>query len=159
MISQYYGDISRCKADAIVNAANGLGFMGGKLGRMIRFRGVAESLHYASEGLIEKEATAICRKRKIDLGDVFVTSAYSLPATYIFHAVTMRKPGQKSTMETIKKCLQNLLKTTIELQVSSVAVPLLGTGVGGLNKNEVQDLIYKELAQSDEVEWIIVAPK
>ncbi|CAI8942380.1 Macro domain-containing protein [Brevibacillus sp. IT-7CA2] len=157
MISIHIGDITHFEVDAIVNASNGQGFMGGLLGRLFHFHGVAESLHFATKGVVEKEARAICQVQKIEPGSVFVTSAYSLQARYVFHAVTMRKPGQKSTMETVKICLQNIVKEAQEFQVSSVAVPLLGTGTGRLDKQQVHELTCSELEKSPGINWIIVS--
>lgn len=57
-------DIALSKADAIVNACNGVGYMGGKSGIIKRRCGVAESIHYISHGTVEKLAKADCRKKE-----------------------------------------------------------------------------------------------
>ncbi|MDT3417151.1 O-acetyl-ADP-ribose deacetylase (regulator of RNase III) [Brevibacillus aydinogluensis] len=156
MISLVHGDISNCAADAIVNAANGQGFMGGWLGRLMKFQGVAESLHYHSRGVIEKEAKSFCKQSKIRLGDVFVTSAGSLRAKYIFHAVTMMKPGQRTSLETIEKCVQNIVKTASQYNTMRVAIPLLGTGTGRLSRDDVYHLMVSALKGHENIDWMIV---
>lgn len=50
------GEIAQAKADVIVNAANGCGWMGGKRCANVLRRGVAESLNFHAHGAIEREA-------------------------------------------------------------------------------------------------------
>lgn len=65
MIYYLKGNLINIKAELLINAANGRGWMGGLLGRFIHLKGVAEAIHYADhsiERLAKKEA-----KRNIDL--------------------------------------------------------------------------------------------
>lgn len=55
-------DIALSSADAIVNASNGIGYMGGERGIIIRGNGVAESIHYISIGRVEELSKAISSK-------------------------------------------------------------------------------------------------
>lgn len=58
-------DITRVKADILVNESNGIGFMGGLIGKYIKTKGVAEAIHYATKGAVEKEAKRACKKKQI----------------------------------------------------------------------------------------------
>ena len=62
MIIKINNGIALSTADAIVNASNGIGFMGGKSGLECRKKGVAESLHFISQGAIEPLAKTKCKK-------------------------------------------------------------------------------------------------
>lgn len=150
------GDISIVKADAIVNAANAVGYMGGWLGKHVRLRGVAESLHYATRGAIEQEARTVARKNKPSPGDVYITSAHALRATWVLHAVTMRKPGSRSSIEVIELCVDNIINECLRLGVHSLALPLLGTGTGRVNKQSVIDVYRTKLQKVEDVDVTVV---
>ena len=141
-----YGDICEAEQDIIVNAANGIGFMGGALGRYVKFSGVSENINYVTKGKVEREAVRKCLKHYLIgymPGDVYVTGGYNMKCKYIFHAVTMWFPGTFSTLKTIEKLLRKIVTQSRELGVKSIAIPLLGTGVGRLNHDEIMN-IYKE---------------
>ena len=147
-----HGDICETTCDAIVNASNGIGFMGGILGTMIRFSGVAESLHYLSGGKIEKAAKKACWKHSLlgfAPGSVFVTPAFGLNCEYILHAVTMRLPGTLSSLRTVRALLPKILEQARAMNLTSLAIPLLGTGTGHVSKERVLAL-YQEVFEAVE---------
>lgn len=157
MIAYFQGDITEARADVIVNAANGIGFMGGVLGRLFKFSGVAESIHYHTKGVVEREALKEVFRRRPWVGDVYVTSAANLEAKYIFHAVTMYLPGTLSSAKIIEKCLKNIICKAVEMKIHSVAIPALGAGTGLVKIHKVAWLYRKYLIDSD-MEFIIVDP-
>ncbi|MBX6378586.1 MAG: macro domain-containing protein, partial [Clostridia bacterium] len=79
------GDITRVAADAIVNAANGIGELGG---------GVAGAIRRAGGPQVQEEARRLYRQqgRPFPRGSVYVTGAGALAARYVLHAVTMEYP-------------------------------------------------------------------
>lgn len=130
MIQHVYGDIIDVQAELLINAANGRGWMGGLKGRFTLLKGVAESIHFADPS-IEKNAKHTAKKDRVQLGDVYLTGAGKLAFSKgILHAVTMNKPGQRSDLETIETCLNNIMKYCDENSINTVAIPLLGTGTG-----------------------------
>lgn len=139
------GDITKANVGAIVNASNGVGYMGGERGIDQKLPGVAEAIHYATKGTVEKEAKQACRKSKFlprylcghKPGEIFVTSAGNLNAVFIFHAVTMKYPGMKADEAVVGVLLRKIIDKARELGVRSIAIPLLGTGTGGLFKEKV----------------------
>lgn len=154
----FSGDISDVEAQVIVNAANRIGFMGGIIGRYFKDKGIAESLHYHTKGKIEKEARNYSWTHRLKRGDVYVTNAYNLKAEYIFHAITMTLPGTWSNIRVIELCLENLILLIKEKQIMSIAIPLLGTGVGGVPKDKVCQLYEEKLSNLQKVKIIIVDP-
>ena len=112
------GDITDFKADAIVNAANNKGLMGG---------GVAGALKRKGGKAIEDEAVKKC---PINIGEAFFTSAGALKARYIIHATTMDM-SFKTDETKIRDSFGNSLKVADELGVKSIAFPALGCGTGG----------------------------
>lgn len=147
-----YGDITRAKADVIVNSANGIGFMGGIIGRWFRLPGVAEAIHYATKGKVEKEARKKAKKvwwlpRILcghPAGECYVTSGGGLSAYWIIHAVTMPYPGMTTSTATVRSLLTAIIRESRMLGARSISMPLLGAGTGGLNEDEVLEL-YKEV--------------
>lgn len=158
MITYFQGDISDVKAESIVNAANAIGYMGGWLGKKIKHQGVAESIHYHTTGVVEKEARKVVWKTRPKVGQVYVTSAATLEATYIFHAVTMFFPGTISSLSVVEKCILSLLDTIKQYDVKSIAIPALGTGTGRVDKKEVAKLYKKYFSNQEELTIIIVDP-
>jgi O-acetyl-ADP-ribose deacetylase (regulator of RNase III) len=158
MITYFKGDISDVKAEAIVNAANAIGYMGGWLGKKIKHQGVAESIHYHTTGVVEKEAKKVVWKTRPKVGQIYITSAANLEADYIFHAVTMFFPGTLSSIATVEKCILSLLETIKQYDVKSIAIPALGTGTGQVDKEEVAKLYKKYFSNQEELTVIIVDP-
>ncbi len=111
-------DIAEFKADAIVNAANNKGLMGG---------GVAGAIKKKGGKTIEDEAVAKC---PIRIGEAIFTSAGSLKAKYVIHASTMGMDFKTDEVKIRNSCM-NSLRVADELGLASIAFPALGCGTGG----------------------------
>ena len=141
--------VENAHCDVIVNASNGSGYMGGKKSARVRCHGVAESLNFKTKGAIEKEARIAARRYKNipaslfghKAGTVFFTSSCGLDCKEVFHAVTVRRAGDRSKMYIIARCLEAIFTACEEKGYKSVAIPLLGAGTGGLPRDKVIDLI------------------
>lgn len=150
-----YGDICRSECDIIVNAANGIGFMGGILGWFVKFSGVSENINYVTKGKVEREARLKCLKHYLIgymPGSIYITKGYNLNCKYIFHAVTMWFPGTFSTIKIIKKILPQIVAEAKKRNLRSIAIPLLGTGVGHLNPDKVMNLYEMNFANNKDVD-------
>lgn len=150
-----YGDICETNCDAIVNASNGIGYMGGRTGVRKRLPGVAESIHYLSGGRIEAAAKEVCRAQGpmgFAPGSVFVTPAEGLGCRYIIHAVTMRLPGTLASFHTVEALLPGILEQARALGLKSLALPLLGTGTGRVSKDRVLALYREVFASVEDME-------
>jgi O-acetyl-ADP-ribose deacetylase (regulator of RNase III)/ADP-ribose pyrophosphatase YjhB (NUDIX family) len=111
------GDITVIEADAIVNAANNKGVMGG---------GVAGAIKKKGGKIIEDEAVKKC---PIKVGEAIFTAAGSLKAKYVIHAATMDM-SFKTDETRIRDSFRNSLKVADELGVKSIVFPALGCGTG-----------------------------
>ena len=132
--------------------------MGGKRCVTELHRGVAESIQFASQGAVEQLARAKCKTQPFFSyapGDVFVTDAPNLVCRKVIHAVTMRTPGSKAKISNIIKLIPKIIATAEQLNIESVAVPLLGCGTGRLDTKVVQELLADNLI-SDKVTFYIV---
>src|ERR671919_2015083 len=112
------GDITACTVDAIVNAANNHLWMGA---------GVAGAIKRQGGQVIEDEAV---RQGPIAIGEAVVTGGGSLKARYVIHAAAM---GQDlvTNADFIRQATIHSLQHAIDLGLASIALPALGTGVGG----------------------------
>lgn len=118
-------DITKVKADAIVNPANPEPVIGG---------GVESAIYEAAgkEKLLEE------RKElgRLQPGKVGVTEAFNLDAKYIVHVSGLYwKGGNSFEARCLKECYENALKTTFRKGCKSIAFPLLGTGTYGFPKD------------------------
>jgi O-acetyl-ADP-ribose deacetylase (regulator of RNase III) len=141
------GDITKAEADVIVNAANGIGPMGG---------GVAYAIKKAGGKIIEDEAIKVCRETDPQPGDVYVTTAGKLKAKYVFHAVTMKYPAEPSSVEIVKKCLVSLLNKARQMSVKSMVIPALATGVGGVPKKDVAAAFKEILGEVKDIDITVM---
>lgn len=119
-------DITKIKADAIVNTANPEPtYMAGTDAAIYEAAGAEDLLKARMKAGI------------IRPGEVAVTPAFKLDAKYIFHTVgPVWEGGTNGEKETVKNCYENCLKKAVELNVGSIAFPLISTGVYGFPKTD-----------------------
>jgi O-acetyl-ADP-ribose deacetylase (regulator of RNase III) len=113
------GDLTLATDDAVVNAANTALWMGA---------GVAGALLRAGGEAVEREAVA---QGPIPRGEAVVTTAGALPARYVIHAATMGEDLVTSP-GAVREATASALERARERGLVSIALPALGTGVGGL---------------------------
>ena len=125
--------------DVIVNAANSIGVMGaGVAGAIARSAGLSDSPNGVNIRKIVKEV--VDNSGPFDVGDVYISDSglmKRLGVKKIYHAVTMKFPGGRTSLGTIGPLLRNVLETAISNGGKSIAFGGLGCGIGGLSKEEV----------------------
>ncbi|AMW33663.2 O-acetyl-ADP-ribose deacetylase (regulator of RNase III), contains Macro domain [Fervidobacterium changbaicum] len=116
------GDITKLDVDAIVNAANSYLQHGG---------GVAGAISRAGGPAIQEESDEFVRKNgPVPPGGVAVTGAGNLKAKYVIH--TVGPIGNKEgNDEIMKKAFENVFSKADELNITSLAIPFVGTGIFG----------------------------
>ncbi|WP_036612214.1 macro domain-containing protein [Oribacterium sp. P6A1] len=111
-------DITKVKADAIVNTANPDVTIGGGVDFAI----------YSAAG----KDRLLAERKNIGVlmpGDVAITPAFDLDARYIIHASgPWWNGGNKGEAELLKACYDKSLKLAAEYDCKSIAFPLLATG-------------------------------
>lgn len=119
-------DITRMKADAIVNTANPRPQVGEGVDRRIYKAAGYEQL------LKEREKIGFIEK-----GKAAATPGFNLPAKYIIHAVgTLWRGGDCGERDVLKSAYTESLKLAAEMECETVAFPLLSSGNYGFPKDE-----------------------
>lgn len=142
-------DITKVKADAIVNPANPEPVIGGGV----------ESAIYEAAG---KEKLLEARKElgRLQPGKVGVTEAFNLDAKYIVHVSGLYwKGGNSFEARCLKECYEKALKAALDKGCKSIAFPLLGTGTYGFPKDiglDVAVSTFTEFLEEYEMEIILV---
>jgi O-acetyl-ADP-ribose deacetylase (regulator of RNase III) len=126
-------DITEMAVDAIVSPANSLGIMGG---------GVAAALSRKGGPLIQREAMSLA---PIAVGAAVVTNAGHLWAKNIIHAPTMEEPGLKVSVESVRRATRAALLAASQRSLPVIAIPGLGTGLGGADPADAARAMVNEL--------------
>jgi O-acetyl-ADP-ribose deacetylase (regulator of RNase III) len=128
IIGVIQNDITEISVDALVNAANNQLWMGG---------GVAGALKRKGGQVIETEAM---KKGPIPIGEAVATNAGELNARFVIHAAGMGS-DLRTDRTKIKNATHNSLLRAHELKIKSIALPSIGTGVGGFPVNEAAEIM------------------
>lgn len=127
------GDITQLTVDAVVNPANSRGVMKG---------GVAGALKEAGGEVIESESIALA---PIAIGAAIVTGAGHLFCKSVIHVPTMEEPGQRIGVENVRRAARAALLAAARSGHAVVGMPALGTGSGGVPRDEAARAIIDEL--------------
>ncbi|MCU0754825.1 MAG: macro domain-containing protein [Xanthomonadales bacterium] len=149
MIEYTRGDILRSDAEALINTVNCVGVMG---------RGIALQFKAAFPANFKAYVLA-CQRAEVQPGRMFVFDTGQLtPPRIIINFPTKRHWRGKSRMEDIEAGLTALVATIRERGIHSVAVPPLGSGLGGLDWQEVRPRIEAALGALEGVRVIVFEP-
>jgi O-acetyl-ADP-ribose deacetylase (regulator of RNase III) len=123
-ITVIQGSILSVNADVIVNAANSHALMGG---------GVAGVIKRAAGIEVEQEAL---KQAPIPVGQAVLTSGGKTKFKGIIHAPTMLEPGMRIPAENVARATKAALSLADEKGFISIAIPGMGTGVGGVDPDD-----------------------
>lgn len=131
-------DITKIKADAIVNAANSSLLGGG---------GVDGAIHCVGGPKILEECIQIRNKQgKCKTGEAVVTTAGHLPAQYIIHTVGPIWNGdEKKCSQLLVNCYKNSLQLAENLQIKKIAFPNISTGLYKFPKDLAAKIAIQEV--------------
>lgn len=143
------GDILSCEVEALVNTVNCVGVMGRGIALQFKRRFPENFLAYA----------AACQRQEVQPGRMFVfdTGRLTLPH-YIINFPTKRHWRGLSRMADIDAGLVALVATIRERGIRSIAIPPLGSGLGGLDWSQVRPRIEAAVSELENVRVIIYEP-
>lgn len=149
MIEFKTGDILRADAEALVNTVNCVGIMG---------RGIA--LQFKNDFPENFKAyEAACEREEVQPGKMFVFETRTLTnPKFIINFPTKRHWRGKSRMEDIDSGLKALVEEIRTRGIRSIAIPPLGSGLGGLNWADVRPRIVEALRGLNDLQVIVFEP-
>jgi O-acetyl-ADP-ribose deacetylase (regulator of RNase III) len=149
MIETAQGDLLRDDSEALINTVNCVGVMG---------RGIALQFRNAYPKNFKAYERA-CKQGEVQPGRMFVHETGELThPRYIINFPTKRHWRGKSRMEDIESGLEALVQVIREKNIRSLALPPLGSGLGGLDWEKVRPRIKLALAGLDDVHVRIYEP-
>ena len=118
------GDITRQRADAIVNAANST-LMGGG--------GVDGAIHRAGgPAILEACKRIVAKTGKCKTGDAVITTAGDMPARFVIHTVgPVYRGGQRGEPELLANAYKNSYHLAAGKSLKSISFPSISTGAYG----------------------------
>lgn len=148
IIELWNGDICDLEVDAIVSAANPSLWMA---------TGVAGALKRAGGDEIEFAAV---RQGPVALGSAVVTGAGRLAARAVIHAVSLDR-DRRTSGTAIEDAVRSAMARAREIEAQSIALPALGTGVGGYPLDDAARItvatVRDEVTRSPAVERVVFA--
>lgn len=130
-------DISKVKADAIVNSANKNPVCGGG----------AEYHIYEAAGR-DKLLAAREKIGVLDVAEVAVSPAFALKAKYVIHVVGPKwNGGESGEASALACCYRNALEKALELGCESIAFPLISSGVFRFPKDSALKIALQAIGE------------
>lgn len=149
MIEITSGDILKCEAEALVNTVNCVGVMG---------RGIALQFKNAYPDNFKAYAAA-CDRGEVQPGRMFVyATGRMMSPQFIINFPTKRHWRGKSRIEDIESGLISLAEIIQTKGIRSIAIPPLGSGLGGLDWREVLPRIERALRTLPDVRVLVFEP-
>jgi len=149
MIQLAKGNILEAATEALVNTVNTKGVMG---------KGIALQFKKAFPDVFASY------KKACDTGEVRIGKMHIFRCTeengprYIINFPTKDDWKKESRIEYIQEGLKSLTETIRELKISSIAIPPLGCGLGGLNWKDVLPLIQATFEAMPDVVVMLYPP-
>lgn len=149
MITSAKGNILDADVDAVVNTVNTVGVMGKGLALQFKRR-------YPENFDLYKRA---CDSNELEVGRMFVTETHQLSGPrLIVNFPTKQHWKANSRIEFIRDGLRDLVSIIRDRGITSIAIPPLGAGNGGLEWTRVRPIIEEALAPLEDVDVRIFDP-
>lgn len=148
MIAFRQGDLFASGAEAIVNPVNCVGVMGKGLALQFKERFPGNYKSY-------REA---CGQGLVVPGEMFVVETGQALPRLIINFPTKRHWRDRSRMDDIEAGLSALVHVIDERDIRSIAVPALGSGLGGLDWADVRNRIASALGSLHDVDVTVYEP-
>lgn len=150
MIEYQSGDILNADTEVLVNTVNCVGIMG---------RGIALQFKKRFPDNFKAYAAA-CKREEVQPGKMFIfdTGEKLLNPRYIINFPTKRHWRGASRIEDIESGLDALAEEIRERKIRSLAIPPLGSGLGGLDWQQVRARMEAVLRDFDDVRIVVYKP-
>lgn len=137
MIQFLSGNLLESTAECLINPVNCEGYMG---------KGIAYQFKLKFPNM-NKDYVKACKSGQLTTGRLHYFRENN---KIIINFPTKDKWRQKSKMEYILQGLDELVKLLPQLNISSIAIPALGCGNGGLKWDQVRQILLNKLSAIEE---------
>lgn len=150
MIKYVTGNLFDSSAQALVNTVNTVGVMG--KGIALQFKKMFPTNYKVYQDL--------CSKKEFNIGQLLVVKDQNIITgeKTIINFPTKKHWKNPSEYQFIEQGLGELVKVIKEHDISSIAIPPLGSGNGGLIWCKVKELINNSLSEIENCEIIVYEP-
>lgn len=149
MIKFTKGNLLEADVEAVVNTVNTVGIMGKGIALMFKERFPDNFKAY------EKA----CENKEIRIGKMFVSeNGEFFGPKWIVNFPTKTHWRVNTRLEWIEEGLQDLVRVIRDKKISSIAIPPLGCGNGGLNWCDVRPLLVMALEQVEGLDAVVYEP-
>lgn len=149
MIEYIEGDMLHADVEALVNTVNCVGIMG--RGIALQFKNA-----YPDNFIQYKQA---CDRGDVVPGRMFIYETGTLTnPKYIINFPTKRHWKGKSRIEDIEAGLNELARDITARNITSIAIPPLGSGLGGLSWLKVRGLIQQKIGDVKDLRVVVYEP-
>lgn len=149
MISYVGGDLLAADVEALVNAVNTVGVMG---------KGIALLFRQAFPQVYDIYRKA-CDRKEVKPGKVLLVATCRLTnPRFVINFPTKRHWKENSQLADIELGLKDLIRVVKEYHITSIAIPPLGCGNGGLDWEIVRPLIESAFAELPDMQVLIYSP-
>jgi O-acetyl-ADP-ribose deacetylase (regulator of RNase III) len=149
VIEEAKGNMLDANVEALVNTVNTVGIMG--KGIALQFKQAFPENYRAYK--------AACDRGDVQLGSMFVFDTGRLDnPRYLINFPTKGHWRSRSRFADIKRGLVDLVRVIEEYEITSIAIPALGCGNGGLSWSTVRQVIVETLSPLHAVRVVIYPP-
>ena len=131
MLTEIHGDLFSTDIKVMCHGANTVGLMGAGIAKEFKIRFPKMFVEYQK----------LCRSGQFILGECFFYE--TIDGRFIGNLATQDNVGPCASFDGIARSLQKLFKECLARGQTSVAMPRIGCGIGGLNWTDVRNLIEK----------------
>lgn len=146
MITYKTGNIFNSKAQVITNTVNCVGVMG--KGLALEFKNRFPEMFY--------DYQSRCAKGSVQVDRPYLWESETVQ---ILNFATKKHWRDNSNLNDIKSGLLYLAQNYDKMGISSIAIPPLGCGLGGLNWNDVKTLIENVLGPIHDLDVFVYEPE
>lgn len=149
MIKFTKGNLLEADVEAVVNTVNTVGIMGKGIALMFKER-------FPDNFKAYKKA---CENNEIRIGKMFVSENRDFfGPKWIVNFPTKTHWRVNSRLEWIEEGLEDLVRVILDKKISSIAIPPLGCGNGGLDWSDVRPLLVMALEQVEGLDAVVYEP-
>lgn len=144
------GDIWTTQARAIGHGVNVDGVMGAGIAKQFRDRFPA----------MYEEYREMCHNDQLLPGQVFPFQVRATPPQFIYNIASQDRPGPTAQLEWLQQGVAQALEHAAANGIDTIALPMIGAGIGGLDAQDVIQVLKGRVAYSvvDIELWIYEKP-